>query len=1066
MENRIEMYHRLYVLCMVGMLPGLLLSIFLYIRLNMYEVFGYFRRKCVAGRKTTGKSKLKVSFLLIAVTIFTLWIGLGLLAHGEEEPADAEGSKVKITCQEANFQIDEKSYYRDSFWVRIEIEKEKTMEDIQSSCEWKLYKDGEEVEAPDMEWSEEEDHMQGELWIKADQETHMADGVYELEVIWTEKEELETPDITDLEEPEDNQNSMKADAIEETNIQENKDVDDIEEIEREIELHSPELVLDTSAPEIEMHFTTPSGDPVSYGNYQEYGYWFSKEPVTAKTQITDPFSGIGQAEVVILDADGEVIRTEKFEREPENSDGEEDESEEGTADDQTSYWEQSIGLPENGTEFNGTILINVEDRLENTDSQNGSIIVESEQAHQTQTPIQMEILTEPGRMVDGEAYYRSDVRVKYVFTDEISGLRTLSIKAGNELTEEKNYLEQAGTDRTESPGQPITHTFEWEGTIAAEHNNQNDVSVSATVVDNAGYEDQIDEKLHIDTTVPEITVEYDKNDPINERFYQEPRTATVSIKERNFAVEDVEFLITGTDGVRPAIGEWTSFGEGDETVHRCQVTFSEDGEYTFSVKFQDKAGNQAVYDRVDEFVIDQTAPVLTVQWDTEQSQNGNYYANGRQALIQVEERNFAPEEMEVLVEQEYGQSQSSDWETQGLIHQKRISFSEDGTYGLTVRGRDLAGNVCAEYRSDSFVIDQTPPELEIRGVRDGSANAGVLKPEIISQDLNYQPGSLEVRLTGSLRGARTFSGKYVMASDGQQYTYENFPEEPSTDDIYVLEAVARDLAGNESRRICSFSVNRFGSVYTFDQLTEQLLDGNRYLKNGAQMTITETNVDGLYLQNILCSHNGKSRTLEKNRDYTVSEKETLGDWKQYVYQIRKEVFSQNGLYEIAVCSEDLASNYSNTILKDRTIRFTVDHTPPRIRVSGIRNQGIYREQERVINLYLEDNLHLEQAEVTYDGDTTSYDAETLRASDRGIALRLGKSEQWQNLRIRAIDAAGNETEENLNFLIWPEKNSGRNWLWLFGILLAACVIIACKTSRKPLYCMYRKAVDKDGRNDR
>lgn len=111
--------------------------------------------------------------------------------------------------------------------------------------------------------------------------------------------------------------------------------------------------------------------------------------------------------------------------------------------------------------------------------------------------------------------------------------------------------------------------------------------------------------------------------------------------------------MTGTDGVRPVIGEWTSEGTEDETVHRCQVTFSEDGEYTFSVKFQDKAGNQAAYDRIDEFVIDQTAPVLTVQWDTEQSQNGSYYAKGRQALIQVEERNFAPEEMEVLVEQEY-----------------------------------------------------------------------------------------------------------------------------------------------------------------------------------------------------------------------------------------------------------------------------------------------------------------------------------------------------------------------------------------------------------------------------
>ena len=144
----------------------------------------------------------------------------------------------------------------------------------------------------------------------------------------------------------------------------------------------------------------------------------------------------------------------------------------------------------------------------------------------------------------------------------------------------------------------------------------------------------------------------------------------------------------------------------------------------------------------------------------------------------------------------------------------------------------------------------------------------------------------------------------------------------------------------------------------------------------------------------------------------------------------------------------------------------VDHTPPRIRVSGIRNQGIYREQERVVNLYLEDNLCLEQAEVTFGGDTTSYDAETLRTSDNGIVLHFGKEEQWQNLRVRAIDAAGNETEENLNFLIRPENSSDRNRLWLLGILVALGIIVACKVSKKQLYCMYRKAVDKDGRDDR
>ena len=47
MENRIVVYHRLYVLCMAGMLPGLLLSIFLYIRLDIYEVLDIFEENGV-----------------------------------------------------------------------------------------------------------------------------------------------------------------------------------------------------------------------------------------------------------------------------------------------------------------------------------------------------------------------------------------------------------------------------------------------------------------------------------------------------------------------------------------------------------------------------------------------------------------------------------------------------------------------------------------------------------------------------------------------------------------------------------------------------------------------------------------------------------------------------------------------------------------------------------------------------------------------------------------------------------------------------------------------------------
>ena len=61
----------------------------------------------------------------------------------------------------------QKEYYQKLHQI---IEKEyETIEEMLDFCEWKLYKDSEEIKEPVVEWSEEEEYVQGKLWIKADQ---------------------------------------------------------------------------------------------------------------------------------------------------------------------------------------------------------------------------------------------------------------------------------------------------------------------------------------------------------------------------------------------------------------------------------------------------------------------------------------------------------------------------------------------------------------------------------------------------------------------------------------------------------------------------------------------------------------------------------------------------------------------------------------------------------------------------------------------------------------------------------------------------------------------------------
>ena len=80
-----------------------------------------------------------------------------------------------------------------------------------------------------------------------------------MEVVWTEKKATEKEEI---EEPEINPDLMESD---------NEEADEkSEDSEKNVEFHSPELVLDTSAPEIKMNITTKSGEPVTYPSSSDH----------------------------------------------------------------------------------------------------------------------------------------------------------------------------------------------------------------------------------------------------------------------------------------------------------------------------------------------------------------------------------------------------------------------------------------------------------------------------------------------------------------------------------------------------------------------------------------------------------------------------------------------------------------------------------------------------------------------------------------------------------------------------------------------------------------------------
>ncbi len=374
------------------------------------------------------------------------------------------------------------------------------------------------------------------------------------------------------------------------------------------------------------------------------------------------------------------------------------------------------------------------------------------------------------------------------------------------------------------------------------------------------------------------------------------------------------------------------------------------------------------------------------------------------------------------MEEDGGEARVSGWTRDGDRSIATIVFETDGTYAFSISGEDLAGNPLNDYQSESFILDQMPPQLAILGVEDQSANSGELAPVIRCRDDHYDVESLRIRLSGYQNGESEPTGVSVSLDDGAEFRFSDFPWTQETDDVYTLEADARDLAGNESHTFVRFSVNRFGSVYLLDEATERLAgaEGTYYTDQAQTLTITEINVDTLEFLELRCSLNGSVRVLEEGTDFSLAVSGTDESWKRYVYTIPAETFVEEGHYILSVYSVDRAGGVSDNGTKGKEIAFALDHTAPEILLSGVEDGGRYRESTRSVTLDVQDNVSLSQVELTLNGEQTVYDAATLYETDGRVTLHLGSSPRWQELSVSALDQAGNRSElGTVRFLVTP-----------------------------------------------
>lgn len=675
-------------------------------------------------------------------------------------------------------------------------------------------------------------------------------------------------------------------------------------------------------------------------------------------------------------------------------------------------WDAGLRLtPDTGA----IVYERIEDRAGNVTYINteGGIITEGT------APSQPEIVITTAEPRNG--IYSGDVAFTLQVTDPMnggtySGLRSVSWQVTNNGTVTQSGSYDAELEDRTARVQTVTKSE----LIDAQLNNSNHVRITVTATDYSGNTSTAYKDIMIDITAPQIEIVYDNNSPMNGRYYNTVRTATVLVTERNFDPSDFSLNISETRQAVASVGNWvlaSDMGETDSATSTCTVVFADDGDYTVSASARDRAGNQASYNRTDNFVIDRTAPTVEVSFDNTAAQDGKYYNTPRNAFIRVNDRFMNASDISTdsgasLDGQAFAGPTVGTWTQDGDSMTGTVAFTEDGDYILRVNATDLAGNRALTYQASAFTLDRTAPELEFFNIGDRTANRGAVQPGISFGDRNFLPGEVSITVRGARHDAYTPSGVRSDTATGGTFVLDDFSHTPEKDDLYTLTAVIRDRAGNITEKSLTFSVNRFGSVYSFDKVAKEMLE-TYYLKECKAFTVYETNADRLTEQKVIVSRNGEIIDVVQGRDYTVTDITDDGDagWRIYAYTFNGDAFRAEGLYEIRISSLDEAGNEQDNQLKDDPITFVVDRTAPTVSFSGITDGGRYSENSHAFEVIVSDNFAFGSVTLTANGKTVKvFTAEEIRDAGGRLACSLDNADDWQEVTVTAEDAAGNVSD--------------------------------------------------------
>ena len=292
---------------------------------------------------------------------------------------------------------------------------------------------------------------------------------------------------------------------------------------------------------------------------------------------------------------------------------------------------------------------------------------------------------------ENEKYFKADRTATVVVTERNFDESKIDIVTESNSISGWSYSAGAAANGDEDKW-TCTISYNVDGVYTLNISGADQLGINAASVT---YDGVAPQSFVIDKTAPVVDVTFDNNDVRNGKYYNQSRTATVSVTDVNFNGVNAIDVSAAVGGAAPAV----SFNGLTATL-----PFTTDGTYSFRGTVTDMAGNVSQEFTVDEFVIDQTAPELSIEGVEDLVaypgevlprivfSDQNYEGNTIQLLRTVlDQKNVDVSE---LIVPNGGVTAGADGLGTGSIAYEDLEHVQenDGIYTLTASVTDLAGN--------------------------------------------------------------------------------------------------------------------------------------------------------------------------------------------------------------------------------------------------------------------------------------------------------------------------------------------------------------------------------------